>query len=117
MDDARKFVLREAKRGVRYDGIVMDPPAFGRGAKGEVWKIEKDLPGLLEDCAKILSGQPVFFLINGYAVGYPAMEYYNLLAPVMKKYGGCFEAGELAIQESGKGRLLPAGVFARWSAK
>lgn len=115
IDDARKFVMREIKRGVKYDGIIMDPPSFGRGSKSELWKIEDDLPKLLEDCSKILSEKPLFFLINGYASGYSSIAYYNLIKPIFEKYGGKFEAGELAIEESKSKRLLPCGIFTRWS--
>ncbi|MBU6370681.1 MAG: class I SAM-dependent methyltransferase [Patescibacteria group bacterium] len=115
VDDARKFVMREIKRGGKYDAIVMDPPAFGRGGKGEIWKIETDLLKLLEDCAKILSDDPLFFIVNGYASGYSATAYVNALEPIMKTYGGAFEHGELAIQESKSERLLPAGIFVRFS--
>jgi 23S rRNA (cytosine1962-C5)-methyltransferase len=115
IDDARKFVMREIKRGGKYDGIIMDPPSFGRGGKGEIWKIEKDFIKLLEDCSKILSDNPILFLINGYAAGYSSNAYYNALKPIMKKYGGLFEIGELTILESKGDRLLPCGIFARWS--
>lgn len=116
IDDARKFVMREIKRGGRYDGIIMDPPSFGRGGKGEIWKIETDFIKLLEECSKILSDNPLFFLINGYAAGYSSQAYYNALKPIVEKYGGGeFEIGELAIEESRAGRLLPCGIFARWS--
>lgn len=115
IDDARKFVMREIKRGTKYDGIIMDPPSFGRGGKGEIWKIEDNFTALIEECSKILSDSPVLFLINGYAAGYSAQAYYNTLEPIMKKYGGKFELGELTIEESGAGRLLPCGIFVRWS--
>jgi len=115
VDDARKFVKREIKRGSKYDGIIMDPPSFGRGEKGQVWKIEEDLPKLLEECSKILSDKPILFLINGYASGYSSVGYYNLLKPIFERYDGEFEAGELAIEESKSKRLLPCGIFARWS--
>lgn len=115
IDDARKFVMREMKRGVKYDGIIMDPPSFGRGGKGEIWKIETDFLLLLEDCQKILSEKPVLFLINGYASGYSSVAYYNSLKPIMEKFGGNIEAGELTIEETNSGRLLPCGIFARWS--
>ena len=113
IDDAKKFVMREIKRGVKYDGIIMDPPSFGRGAKGEIWKIENDLLPLLKECAKILSDNPIFFLINGYASGYSSQAYYNALKQIMGKYNGNFEFGELAI-EARAGNLLPCGIFARW---
>jgi len=115
IDDARKFVMREIKRGGKYDAIIMDPPSFGRGGKGEIWKIETDFIKLLEECSKILSDKPLFFLVNGYAAGYSSNAYYNALKPIVEKYGGEFEIGELAIQESKAGRLLPCGIFVRWS--
>ena len=115
IDDARKFVMREIKRGGKYDGIVMDPPSFGRGGKGEIWKIETDFIKLLEDCSKILSDNPLFFIVNGYAAGYSSTAYYNALKPLVQKYGGEFEMGELTIEESKGRRLLPCGIFVRWS--
>jgi 23S rRNA (cytosine1962-C5)-methyltransferase len=115
LDDAQKFVAREIKRGKKYDGIIMDPPAFGHGAEGEVWKIEEDLLPLLESCKQILSDQPLFFIINGYASGYSALAYQNSLGDLMKSFGGRVEIGELTIAEKNSQRLLPAGIFARWS--
>ncbi len=115
IDDARKFVAREIKRGGKYDAIIMDPPSFGRGAKSEIWKIEDDLPKLLESCSQILSDKPLFFIINGYASGYSAIAYYNLIKPIFDKYGGKLEFGELSIEESKSKRLLSCGIFARWS--
>src|ERR1035437_8057758 len=107
IDDARKFVMREIKRGGKYDGIIMDPPSFGRGGKGEIWKIETDFIKLLEECSKILSDDPLFFIVNGYAAGYSSNAYYNALKPIVEKYGGQFEIGELTILESKGKRLLP----------
>lgn len=114
VDDAKVFVKREAKRGVKYDGIVMDPPSFGRGAKGEVWKIENDLLPLMHLCWKILSDKPLFFLLNGYASGYSHFAYRNCLLSLTKDLNGLVESGELGIKESGAGRILPAGIFSRW---
>jgi 23S rRNA (cytosine1962-C5)-methyltransferase len=114
-DDARKFVQREIKRGNKYDAIIMDPPAFGHGANKEVWKIEEDFIKLLDSCLEILSDQPLFVLVNGYSAGYSAIAYENSLSPLLKKMGGQIESGELTIEESKSGRLLPAGIFARWS--
>lgn len=125
LDDAREFVKREIRRGVCYDGIMMDPPAFGHGPKKELWKIENDFLGLMKLCQEVLSKSPIFFLINGYSAGYSSIAYENNLSPLMKKFGGAIEKGELAIEESGatpgdrpdalgSGRLLPAGIFARW---
>jgi len=113
-DDVRAFVKREIKRGVKYDAIIMDPPSFGRGAKGEVWKIEDDLQKLLDSCKEILSDKPLFVLINGYAAGYSALGYGNALRDMMKGYKGDTEAGELVIEESLGKRLLPAGICARF---
>jgi len=115
IDDARKFVMREIKRSGKYDGIIMDPPSFGRGGKGEIWKIEDDFIALLEQCKKIISDNPVFFLVNGYAAGYSSQAYYNALKPIVEKHGGNFEIGELTIEESSAKRLLPCGIFVRWS--
>lgn len=115
LDDAREFVKREIRRGKRYDGIVMDPPAFGHGPKKELWKIENDFLGLMKICEEVLSASPLFFLINGYSAGYSAIAYGNNLLSFKEKFGGEIEKGELAIEESGGGRLLPAGIFARWS--
>lgn len=114
LDDAVKFVKREIKRGRHYDGIVLDPPAFGHGPGGELWKIEDNFLELIDLCFKLLSEKPLFFLINGYASGYSATAYKNNLLPMLEKYGGTLEAGELAILEA-SGRLLPCGIFARWS--
>ncbi|MFA6227342.1 MAG: class I SAM-dependent methyltransferase [Candidatus Paceibacterota bacterium] len=115
LDDARKFVIREMKRGNKYDGIIMDPPSFGRGGKGELWKIEENFLDLLDNCAKILSDKPLFFLINGYASGYSSAAYKNALAHVVQGFGGEMEYGELTIEEGKSGRLLPCGIFARWN--
>lgn len=116
VDDVMTFVKREVKRGVRYDGIIMDPPAYGRGPDKELWEIEKDLPILIAECQKLLTAEPLFVLINGYASGYSAIAYKNNIADFVGADGeqkGQTEFGELAIQTS-TGRLLPAGIFARW---
>ncbi len=113
LDDARAFVAREVKRGKKYDAIIMDPPAFGHGAKKEVWKIEDDLLELLKISCAAMSDTPLFFLVNGYASGYSAIAYENNLRGLFGDRG-TYEIGELTIQESGGGRLLPAGIFARW---
>lgn len=115
LDDAAKFVQREIKRGKKYDGIIMDPPAFGHGPKGEVWKIEESFLPFLENCQKILSENPLFFLINGYASGYSALAYKNDLNHIIVKEKGMIEVGELTIKEKDGERLLPAGIFARWN--
>ena len=111
-DDAVKFVKREIKRGTKYDGIIMDPPRFGRGASGEVWKFEDGISKLAWECKELLSPTPQFFLINAYTADLSSVALGNLLADVMGKE---VEFGELGIKESSKGRILPAGIFARWS--
>ncbi len=121
LDDARTFVSREIKRDRKYDGIILDPPAFGHGPENELWKIEEHFTALVSDCFKIMKQKPSFFLINGYSAGYSAIAYENILLQLIEKFGGKVEIGELAIEESkieGKfRRLLPAGIFARWSVK
>ena len=124
LDDAREFVKKEIKRGVQYDGIIMDPPSFGHGVDKELWKIEEHLLPLIEDCYQLLSAgaaagkpaDPHFFLINGYSAGYSAIAYKNNLRTMQTRFGGELEAGELAIDVDRSAKLLPAGIFARWSA-
>ncbi len=115
VDDARDFVRRELKRGRKYDGIIMDPPAFGHGPDNEVWKIEENFLPLIESCIELLSDKPLFFLVNGYASGYSAVAYENILATIVKGFGGKIESGELTIEESKSGRLLPCGIYSKWS--
>lgn len=117
LDDAREFVKRELRRGKRYDGIIMDPPAFGHGPKKELWKIEDDFLVLMKLCMEVLSDTPIFFLVNGYSAGYSPTAYANNLSLLVEKFGGEIERGELVIEESGSGRFLPAGIFARWKNK
>jgi len=114
LDDATTFVKREIKRGNHYDAIIMDPPTFGRGPQGEIWKLEDHFVELLDECKKVLSDNPLFFIINGYASGYSAQAYGNALSEIMSQWKGYMTIGELGIQESNKQRLLPAGIFARW---
>ncbi len=115
LEDARLFVGRELKRGNKYDAIIMDPPAFGHGANKEIWKIEEDFLPLVEDCIKLLKDKPLFFIINGYSAGYSTIAYQNVLKVLVEKFGGKVEIGELTLAESSSDRLLPCGIFARWS--
>jgi len=115
IEDARIFVEREIRRGRKYAGIIMDPPAFGHGPENEVWKIEEHFLPLVEHCKKLLADNPLFFLINGYSAGYSAIAYENNLLSLKKQFGGEIEIGELTIAEK-SGRLLPSGIFARWSS-
>ncbi len=115
LDDAILFLKREIKRGNRYDAIIMDPPAFGHGPKGEVWKIEEQFADLMDLCFKVLSDNPIFFVINGYASGYSPLAYQNNLIHLQETFGGIIESGELVIEESKTNRLLTCGIFGRWS--
>ncbi len=114
VDDVRKFVEREIKRGVKYDVIVMDPPVYGKGTNDKVWKIEEDLPPFLLRVKEVLSDEPLAILINGYASIYSPITYKNLLLSVTEDLGGEISCGEVVIKESDSSRLLPAGIFARW---
>ncbi len=115
MEDALKFVEREGRRGVKYDGILLDPPKFGRGPKGEVWEVYKSLPTLLQACRSILNGKPLFVILTIYAVKLPAIHAYAALAEMLKGLGGALECGELVTSEKSANRLLSQAVYARWS--
>jgi 23S rRNA (cytosine1962-C5)-methyltransferase len=113
-DDAYKFVVREKKREKTYDAIIMDPPRFGRGSHGEIWKLEDDLPKLLAACKQILSPHPMFILINAYTADLSSLVLSRLMHDFMKGFTGAITFGELATKESSSGRFLPQGIFARW---
>lgn len=115
VDDVVKFVQKEIRRGKTYDAIILDPPSFGRGAKGEVWKIEDDLLRLLYDCKQILSENPLFILLSCHSPGFTPLVLQNLLAEMMKSRSGTLSCGEMVIREE-TGRLLPSGAYARWAA-
>ncbi len=115
VDDALKFVEREGRRGAHYDGIVLDPPKFGRGPKGEVWEAYKSLPRLLKACAAVLSDRPLFVVLTVYAVKASAIHIAQALEEVMRSYKGGTELGELVTPERSAGRLLSQAVFARWT--
>lgn len=116
VDDALKFVEREARRGVKYDGLVLDPPKFGRGPKGEVWELYKSLPALLTACRQVVSATPLFVVLTVYAVKLPAVHAHAALAEMMKGLGGKLECGELVTVEKSAGRLLSQAVYARWES-
>jgi 23S rRNA (cytosine1962-C5)-methyltransferase len=113
LDDCVKFVKREVKRGVKYDGIIMDPPAFGHSPDGKTWKFNQDLPGLLTDCVKLLSNNASFLVINGYATNSSALAINNLLEDAAKNIGGKTDFGELCLKQKNS-RLISTGIFARW---
>ena len=116
VDDAVKFVEREGRRGVKYDGLVLDPPKFGRGPKGEIWDVYKSLPTLLSSCRKILSDTPQFVVLTIYAVKLSALHALAALGEMTENMGGRVECGELVTEEKSAGRLLSQAVFARWSS-
>lgn len=123
VDDVVKFVQREIRRGNKYDAIIMDPPSYGRGTNGEVWKFEENLPMLIEICMQVLSDDPVFFLINSYTTGTSSMVLENLLKMNMrKKYGkradnGIFENGEVGLPMTDSDFILPCGIYSKWVKK
>lgn len=116
VDDAVKFVQREARRGAKYDGIILDPPKFGRGPKGEIWEVYKSLPDLLQTCRECLSDQPLFVAITVYAVRASAIHVAQALDEMMKGFGGKVDMGELITPEQSAGRLLSQAVYARWES-
>ncbi len=116
VDDAAKFTAREVRRERRYDGIILDPPKFGRGPKSETWRIEEGLPGLISDCAKLLDDKSAFLFLTVYAVRMSSLAIAGLLEEALQHLPGQIEHGDLAVREEGpSGRLLPTAIFARWS--
>lgn len=115
VDDAAKFAAREVRRGKRYDGIILDPPKFGRGPGGEVWRLEEGLPGLIADCRKLLDTESRFLFLTVYAVRMSSLAIGGLLVEAFADLPGAIEHGELAVREEGEDdRLLPTAIFARW---
>ena len=118
VDDCKKFVEREIRRGNKYDAVIMDPPSYGRGPSGEVWKIEDSVDELITLTSSILSDDPLFFLVNSYTTGLsPAAMQYILGLKVLSRYGGRLEAGELGLKVSSTSLAIPCGARARWQAK
>ena len=115
VDDATKFTAREVRRGRRYDGILLDPPKFGRGPEGEVWRLEEHLAPLLADCRKLLDTDSRFLVLTVYAVRMSALAIGELLRQVTADLGGTVEFGEMSIREEARGLLLPTAIFARWA--
>ena len=115
VDDCKKFVEREIRRGNKYDAIIMDPPSYGRGPSGEIWKIEDSVDELVTLCSKILSDEPLFFLINSYTTGLsPMAMQYILGLRVASRYGGRLESGELGLRATATDMCIPCGASARW---
>lgn len=117
VDDCVKFVEREIRRGNHYDGIIMDPPSYGRGPKGEIWKIEESIHPFVQLCAKLLSDQPLFYLINSYTTGLaPAVLTYMLSTELVPKFGGSVRSEEIGLPVTDSGLVLPCGASGRWEA-
>ncbi|MBU0554504.1 MAG: class I SAM-dependent methyltransferase [Alphaproteobacteria bacterium] len=115
IDDAAKFAAREVRRERRYHGILLDPPKYGRGPDGEIWRLEEDLPGLIADCRRLLDGESRFLFLTVYAVRMSALAIGELLRAHLGDLPGRIECGELAVREEAKGLLLPTAIWARWT--
>ncbi len=114
IDDAGKFTAREVRRGRRYDGILLDPPKFGRGPTGELWRLEEHLAGLVNDCARLLDADSRFLVLTVYAVRMSALSIAELVRQALAPLGGIVDCGEMAMREEARGLLLPTAIFARW---
>lgn len=116
VDDVKKFVAREIRRQRQYDAVIMDPPSYGRGPGGEVWKIEDELYPLITDCMKVLSDKPLFFLINSYTTGLGRTILSNIMELTLKKrFGGCVSSDEIGLPIEKSSLVLPCGISGRWS--
>ena len=116
VDDVVKFVNREIRRGNKYDGVIMDPPSYGRGTNGEVWKFEDNISDLVELCSKVLSDKPLFFLINSYTTGISSTVLENILRLNIKK-DGKFSHGEIGLPMTNSKLILPCGIYGKWESK
>ena len=115
VDDCKKFVEREIRRGNKYEAIIMDPPSYGRGPKGEIWKIEESIWPFVKLCAELVSDEPLFFLINSYTTGLqPAVLSYMLSLALKKKFGGTVVSDEIGLPVTDSGLTLPCGAGGRW---
>jgi 23S rRNA (cytosine1962-C5)-methyltransferase len=115
-DDALKFLRREARRGSKYDGILLDPPKYGRGPDGEIWALERDLPELMQLARQLLSDDAAFLVLTVYAIRMSALALDALMAEVMAGAGGHIESGDMGVREAARGLVLPTAIFGRWSA-
>jgi 23S rRNA (cytosine1962-C5)-methyltransferase len=116
IDDAVKFVQREARRGSKYDGIILDPPKFGRGPQGEVWEFYKLIPELLQACRQVLTANPQFIILTAYAIKASAVTLFYSLQELMAGWSGSTTAGEVVLVESSAHRAISMAIFARWSS-
>ena len=117
VDDCVKFVEREIRRGNHYDGIIMDPPSYGRGPKGEIWKIEEAIHPLIRLCSQLLSDDPLFFLVNSYTTGLAPAVLTYMIATELKKYNGTVDSQEVGLPVTESGLVLPCGASGRWETK
>ena len=115
VDDCVKFVQREIRRGNHYDAIIMDPPSYGRGPKGEIWKIEESIHGLIQLCTQLLSEDPLFFLVNSYTTGLQPAVLTYMIATELKKFKGFVRSEEIGLPVTDTGLVLPCGASGRWS--
>src|SRR4030066_766973 len=116
IDDAIKFVKRESRRGAQYEGVILDPPKFGRGPKGEVWEFFKMLPFLLQEIKPVLAPKPVFLVITAYAIRASALALHYTIEEMMSNFHGKLTSGELVIPEKSGGRILSMAIYSRWSS-
>jgi len=114
LDDAIKFVEKEMRRGNTYDAIIMDPPVYGHGPTGQIWKFNESFPQLMSMCTKLLSRQPLFIIVNAYAISSSSLMLQNVLQDNLKDFGGTLEVGELVLEEKESKRPLSTGIFGRW---
>ena len=114
VDDCKKFVEREIRRGNHYDGIIMDPPSYGRGPKGEIWKIEEAVYELITLAAELLSDDPLFFLVNSYTTGLQPAVLHYMISTALKEYPGTVEADEIGLPVTETGLYLPCGASGRY---
>lgn len=117
VDDCVKFVQREIHRGNHYDAIIMDPPSYGRGPKGEIWKIEESIHPFIQLCVSLLSDHPLFFLVNSYTTGLAPAVLTYMLCTELKKFSGCVESQEIGLPVTSTGLVLPCGASGRWEAR
>lgn len=115
VDDCVRFVEREIRRGSRYDAVIMDPPSYGRGPKGEIWKIEDNVFPLIQLCTQVLTDKPLFFLVNSYTTGLQPAVLTYMISTAMKRFGGKVEASEIGLPVSSNGLVLPCGASGRWT--
>jgi 23S rRNA (cytosine1962-C5)-methyltransferase len=116
IDDAVKYVVREARRGIHYEGIILDPPKFGRGPKGEIWEFFTMLPYLLQETRPVLAPEPLFLVITAYAIRASALSLHYAIEEMMKSYKGTLSSGELVLNEKSAGRILSMAITSRWSS-